>query len=200
MSLSRHLFLSGMHRFIKRDIYRFTGLLPLEEECESYKSSDLKRWPKAPQAWLSQKDCLLVGMALAFTDPEKAILYMNEAIWNDENHTLTEYAKFAEAITLFREALKCGHDKISWIKLARKSLGQLDLPSNDLKELSLMYIALCFAAEGKIELATSSLSKAAKVQNNPQIYAMLSNIYRRMGLFSIAQFFQRRVDRVMMAA
>lgn len=200
MSLSRHLFLSGMQRFIKRDIYHFSGLLPLEEECESYKSSDLKKWPKAPQAWLSQKDCLMVGMALAFTDPEKGILYMNEAIWNDENHILTEYAKFAEAITLFREAVKSGHDKISWIRLARKNLTQLNLPNDELKELSLMYIALCFAAEGNIELATSSLSKAAKVQNNPQIYAMLSNIYRRMGLFSIAQFFQRRVDRVMMAA
>ncbi|PIP95283.1 MAG: hypothetical protein COW00_18780 [Bdellovibrio sp. CG12_big_fil_rev_8_21_14_0_65_39_13] len=200
MSLSRHLFLSGMQRFIKKDIYHFKGQLPLEEECEKYRSIDLKKWPKAPQHWLSQKDCLMVGMALAFNDPEKAMLYMNDAIWNDENAELTEYAKFAEAITLFREAVRSGHDRISWIRLARKSLGLLQLNSKDLKELALMYMALCYAAEGNIELATNSLSKAAKIQNNPQINAMLSNIYRRMGLFSIAHFFQRRVDRVMMAA
>lgn len=192
MSVVRHLFLAQLERFIDRHLYRFQGPIPFESDSKNLRSSDLRRWPKVPRPWLTGKECLLIGMAHAYTDLEKAFLYLNEAVVYPGDQDLKQVAKLAEAIVLFKEAIARGEEKKSWLRLARLHFLEFNHSNKNLVELALLYATLTYVAEDQMPLAIQTMTRAAKVQHNPQIYHMISNFYQCQKMFKVADFFKRR--------
>lgn len=192
MAISRHFFLSLLQRYIDQKNYDYKGQLPLDSELKKLRLSDLRKWPKVPRPWINSKECILIGIAHASIDVEKSFLYLNEAQSITSDKYWIETAKLSEALVLFKESIRPESPKISWLRLARRIFLDVNHPDVEISELALLYATLCYVADNQLEKAIETLSKAAKLRNNAQIYAMVCSFYRHQKMFKIAEFFNRR--------